>query len=527
MLDWGGARRWQRPHQRRTDMQPDRKLFWTATRIVMALALAKLLLHLLTYRGYGIFRDELYYMACGRHLAWGYVEFPPLIALLTRAVTAVLGETLFAVRLLPALAGTVLVVITAMIARELGGGRFAQGLAGLSVICAPGWLGGDHTLCTPAFEPLFWAGCAWLALRAIKSGDSRYWLWVGAVAGLGLMNKHSALFFGLGIVAGLLLTPARKAFAQRNFWIGGAIAALIFLPNVLWEVRWGWPTLEFLRNAVKYKNAIMTPWQFIGTELLLTGAAAPVWLAGLWFYFTRRGRAYRALGWAYLVIAVVVFALGGKGYYLMPAYPMLLGAGGVLLEEAFARHAWNWLKPALATAMVVLTLAALPLAIPVLPPHTFLRYAAWLGFQYAEERHKMGPMPQFYADMFGWQNMAEQVAAAFHTLSGEEQAHSAVFGQDYGQAGAIDYFGSRLGLPHAISGHNNYYLWGPGPSDIQVLIVIGGNPDDARKIFGDVRAAGKITEPYAMPFETNLTTWVCRQPKIQLRAIWPKLKFYV
>jgi 4-amino-4-deoxy-L-arabinose transferase-like glycosyltransferase len=508
-------------------MATNRKPLWTATRIVLALALAKLLLHLLTYRGYGIFRDELYYLACSRHLAWGYVEFPPMIAVLTRAVTATLGESLFAVRLLPAVAGAALVALAAMIARELGGGRFAQGLAALSVICAPGWLGNNHILNTNPFEPLFWAGCAWLIIRAIKTGDSRYWLWFGLVAGLGLMNKHATLFFGFAVAVGLLLTPARKAFAQRNFWIGGAIAALIFLPNMLWEIQWGWPTLEFLRNAVKYKNAILTPGQFIAAQLLLTGASTPVWFAGLWFYFTRRGRPYRALGLAYLVIAVVLFVLRGKGYYLLPAYPMLLGAGGVLLEEAIGLRAWNWLKPALVTVMLALTLVALPLAIPILPPQDFIRYAAWLGFQYAEERHQMGPLPQFYADMFGWQNMAEQVAAVFRTLSPEEQAHAAIFGQNYGEAGAIDYFGPRLGIPKAISGHNNYYLWGPGPSDLEVVVVIGGNPDDARKIFGDVRAAGRITEPYAMPFENNLTIWVCRQPRVQLRQIWNKLKFYV
>jgi len=503
------------------------KPVWTATRIVIALALAKLLLHLLTYRGYGIFRDELYYLACSRHLDWGYIEFPPMIAVLTRAVTAVLGDGLFAIRLLPAVAGAGLVVLVAMIARELGGGRFAQGLASLSVICAPEWLGNNHILNTNAFEPLFWAGCAWLAIRAIKTGNSRYWLWFGFLAGLGLMNKHSMLFFGIAVTVGLLLTPARRAFTQRNFWIGGAIAALIFLPNVLWEIRWGWPTLEFLHNAVKYKNAILTPWEFIGSQLLLTGAAIAVWLNGLWFYFSKRGRAYRALGWAYLIVALLIFVLHGKGYYVVPAYPMLLGAGGVMLEERIARRGWNWLRPALVTVMLVPTAILLPLAIPVLPVTTFIRYSAWLGFHYEEERHQMGALPQFYADMFGWRNMANQVAAVFRTLTAEEQAHTSIYGRNYGDAAAIDYFGPKLGLPHAISGHNNYYLWGPPPPGLQVLITIGGNPDTWRKIFGDVRAAGQIVSPYAMPYETNVTIWVCRQPKIPLGNIWPKFKSYI
>ncbi len=503
--------------------------FWTAWRVVLALALAKLLFHLATYRGYGIFRDELYYLACGRHLAFGYVEFPPMIAVLARAVTTVFGESLFAIRLLPMLAGAGSVVLVALIARELGGGRFGQALAALAVICAPGWLAIDHTLQTNAFDPLFWGGCAWLAIRALKTGDSRYWLTFGAVAGLGLENKHAMLFFGSGIFGGLLLTPARKLFRQRNLWLGGAIAALLFLPNVIWEIRFGWPTLEFLHNAVRYKNAVLTPWQFLGSQLELTGAAVLVGIAGLWFYFRdAHGKPYRALGWAFAIVLAAIFALGGKGYYVLPAYPMLLGAGAVEWEQRLQPRALRWLKPALVALMLAFTAAVAPMAVPLLPIESFVRYSAALGFRPdIGERLAQGRLPQYFADMLGWRNMAEQVARVFHQLSPEEQAHAAIFAQNYGEAGAIDYFGPALGLPHAISGHNNYFLWGPGKADPSVLIVIGGNPADARKIFGDVRAAGTITYPDMMPHENHRTIWVCRQPKYPLRLIWPKLKVYV
>jgi len=505
-------------------------LRWPASewRIVAALALAKLLFHLVTFHGYGIFRDELYYLACGRHLAWGYVEFPPLIAVLARVVTTLLGDSLFAIRLLPALAGAGLVVLTAMIARELGGGRFAQALAGLAVIVTPAWMSIDHFLNTNAFEPLFWAGCVWLALRAWNTGDSTYWLGFGVVAGLGLENKHAMLFFGFGFVAGMLLTPLRKSFTQRNLWLGGVIAALIFLPNVLWEIRLHWPTLEFLQNAVKYKNAILTPWQFFTTELGLTVGAVPVWLAGLWFFFFHpRGRTYRALGWAYLIIFATLCMLHGKGYYLLPAYPMLLGAGGVWLEEALVQRR-RWLRRTLITTMLVSAAVSAPMAIPLLPVETFVRYAAWLGIQNPkEERHVMGRLPQFYADMFGWRNIAQQVADVFHSLPPADQAHAAILAWNYGDAGAIDYYGRGLEIPNAISGHNNYYLWGPGPTDPQVVIVIGGSREGVGRMFADVRAAGLITDLNAMPFENNLTIWVCRQRKIPLRQLWPKLKHYV
>lgn len=497
--------------------------------IIIALASAKLLFQLITFHGYGIFRDELYYLACSRHPAWGYVEFPPLIAVLTRAVTMLLGDSLFAIRLLPALAGAGLVVLTAMIARELGGGRFAQGLAGLAVMVVPAWMSIDHILNTNAFEPLFWAGCVWLAIRAWNTGDARYWLGFGVVAGLGLENKHAMLFFGFGFVAGLLLTPLRKSLAQRDLWLGGIIAALIFLPNIIWEIRLGWPTLEFLENAVKYKNAILTPWQFFATELLLTVGAVPIWIAGLWFFFFHpRGKRYRALGWTYVTIFAALVALHGKGYYLLPAYPMLLGAGGVWLEEALAHRPRQWLRRALIITMLVSAAVSAPMAVPLLPVETFVRYAAWLGIQNPkEERHEMGRLPQFYADMFGWRNMADQVAAVYHGLPPEDQAHAVIFAYNYGDAGAIDYYGPALGIPNAISGHNNYYLWGPGPIDPQVAIVIGGSGLVAGTIFRDVRAAGSIKEPNAMPFENNLTIWVCRGPKISLRQVWPRLKHYV
>lgn len=500
---------------------------WPASewRIVAALACAKLLFQLIAFHGYGIFRDELYYLACGRHLAWGYVEFPPMIAVLTRAVTLPFGESLFAIRLLPAIAGALLVVLTAMIARELGGGRFAQGLAGLAVIVAPAWMSIDHFMNTNAFEPLFWAGAVWMALRAWNTGDARYWLGFGVLVGLGLENKHATLFFGFGFAAGLLLTARRRSFGQRNLWIGGAIAALIFLPNVLWQISLGWPTLEFLRNAVKYKNAILTPWAFLATQLQLTAAAALVWIAGLWFFFFHpRGKSYRALGWTYLVIFATLVALHGKGYYLLPAYPMLLAGGGVWLEQALARR----LKPALIAVMLIVAAVSAPMAVPVLPVETFVRYAAWLGIENPkEERHEMGRLPQFYADMFGWRHMAEQVAGVFHALPPEDQARTAIFAWNYGDAGAVDYYGPGLGIPHAISGHNNYYLWGPGAADPAVMIVIGGKAEWVSRLFADVQAAGTIVEPNAMPFENNLTIWVCRGPKVSLRSIWPRLKHYV
>jgi hypothetical protein len=491
------------------------------------LALFKLAVQVAAIPGYGIFRDELYYLACGQRLAWGYVEFPPLIGVIARGMTAAFGDGLFGIRLAPAVAGAALVAMTCLIVREFGGGRFAQLLAGLAVIAAPVWLSLHHFLSPNAFEPLFWMGCAWLFIRYAKSGDARLWLWFGLAAGIGLMNKHSMLLFGFALVVGMLLTPARAALRERRLWMGGAVAFLIFLPHLVWQVREGFPLIEFLRRADAVKNYIQSPVEFFGGQvLMLHPLLLPVWLAGLWFFFSRAGRPWRALGWAYVVMFALLIALRGKPYYLVPAYPMLFAGGAVLLERAIERRAWNWMKPAAAALVVAAGAATAPLALPVLPVETYIRYAAFMGVgEVRTERHEMGRLPQLYADMHGWENMAARVAEVYHALPAEERAQAVVFGRNYGEAGAMEYYARRYGLPRAISGHNNYYLWGPR-GDAGVVIAIGGRAEDYREVFGDVRQAGTIVHEYAMPYESNLPIWVCRAPKATIHEVWPRVKHF-
>ncbi|HWQ56528.1 MAG TPA: glycosyltransferase family 39 protein [Bryobacteraceae bacterium] len=491
------------------------------------LGLLKLAIQLAAVPGYGIFRDELYYLACGRRLAWGYVEFPPLIAAVTKAMTSAFGDGLFGIRLAPALAGAALVVLTCLFAREFGGGRFAQVLAGMAVIAAPVWLLLHHFLSPNAFEPLFWMGCAWLFVRYAKTGDAGLWLWFGLVAGVGLMNKHSMLLFGFGLVAGMLFTPARAAFRERRLWLGGAIAFLIFLPHLVWQVREGFPLIEFLRRADQVKNYIQSPVEFFTAQaIMLHPLLLPLWLAGLWFLFSSAGRQWRPLGWAYVVVFGLLVLLHGKPYYLVPVYPMLLAAGAVLLERAIERRNWNWLKPATVAAVVAGGVVMAPLTLPVLPVETYIRYAATLGIsEVRTERHQMGRLPQVYADMHGWENMAARVAEVYHALPPEERQQAVVFAQNYGEAGAIEYFAPRYGLPRAISGHNSYWLWGPDAAG-GVLIGIGGKAAGYHEVFEDVRREGTITHPYAMPYESNLPIWVCRKPKIPLRQVWPRVKHF-
>ncbi len=501
-----------------------------APAVALYLSAFKLILHFLTNGQYGYFRDELYYLACGEHLDWGYVDQAPLIAVVARLQRAALGDSLFAVRFLPALAGAATVCLTGLIARELGGGRFGVALSCLALVVAPAYLAGNHILTMNAFEPLCWVACAYLFVRVVKTGDERLWLWFGVVAGLGLMNKHSTLAFGFAFVAGLLLTPARGYFLSRWLWLGGAAALLIFLPNVLWQVAHGWPTVEVLRNADKNQNVAFSLAEFLkGQALFMHPLTLPVWVAGLYFYLaSKAGRPWRALGWAYVALFALMVVFRAKIYYLVPFYPILLAAGGVQFEAWLARPGWRArLKPATLALLAFGGAVMAPLAVPVLPVETFIRYQRALGVEPPRlEKLSLRELPQHYADMFGWEEMTGQVARVYNSLPAEERARCAVFARNYGQAGAIDFFGARHGLPKAIGKHQNYFLWGPRDYTGECVITVGERERDVRKSFDHVELAATISHPSARPHENNLPVFVCRRPKRPLKEIWPDVKCY-
>lgn len=498
--------------------------------ILLYLSAFKLLLHFLTNGNYGYFRDELYYLACGAHLDWGYVDQAPLIAVLARVTRALLGDSLFAIRFFPALAGAGLVFLTGWLARSLGGRRFAVALAAIAVIVAPGYLA-LHTIFTMnAFEPLFWTLGACFVVRACQTGDAKWWLWFGAVMGLGLMNKHSTLLFGFGVVAGLALSPARKFFLSKWLWLGGIVALLIFLPNIIWQIQHGWPTIEVLRNADQNQNLPISPLQFFTEQIMFMHPLTfPVWVAGLCFYlFAKAGRPVRALGWAYLVMFTLMIVLRAKVYYLMPIYPVLFAAGGVALERFFARLSWGaWLRPATLALLVAGGAILAPLALPALPVETFLRYQESLGLEPPRtEKLSLGRLPQLYADMFGWEEMTETVARVYHALPEEERGRCAIFASNYGEAGAIDFYGPRYGLPKAISKHQNYFLWGPRDYTGECLITMGEEPEVARESCRSVEQVATFTHPYVIPHENNMPILVCRDTKVPLPELWPALKCY-
>jgi hypothetical protein len=488
-----------------------------------------LLLHLATYAGYGYFRDELYYLANGEHLGFGYVEHPPLIGFIAALVRATLGTSLFAIRFPAALAAAGTVGLAISIAREMGGGRFAQGLAGLSALLAPSLFGLFGVFTMNAFDLLFWAALWWLAARYLRTSDERLWLAFGLVAGVGLENKISVLFLGLGVVVGLVACRRWAAFTRRWLWIGGAAAALLFLPHVAWQVAHGWPTVEFVGNALTRKNVALSPASFLGAQALNTFQTAPVCLAGLAFLLVAQAaKPFRPLGWAYLAVLGLMLTTNAKPYYLVPAYLVLFGAGGVAFERLGMGRIGSMVRIAMVALVVGGGAVAAPVAKGILPEDALVRYLQVLGVAPPrEERNTLGRLPQTFADMHGWPELVETVSQVYTRLPLEDQARACIFAHNYGQAGAVDLFGPRYGLPKAISGHNSYFLWGPRGCTGEILIVIGGKREDFVGDFASVDLGATFTCVDCMPYENNKAIWIARSLKVPLVLFWPRVKDFI
>jgi 4-amino-4-deoxy-L-arabinose transferase-like glycosyltransferase len=492
---------------------------------LVLLTTAKLLVHLATANKYGYFRDELYFLDLGRHLDWGYVDCAPLIGLYAK-VALLLGGSLVVLRSIAAVVGAARVVLTIFLARELGGRRFAQALAGLCVLAAPIYLGEDSILTMNGFEPLFWMGCVYCFVRIVRTGNSRLWLWFGLLAGLGLENKHSTIFFLAAFAVGLLLSPQRRELGRRWIWIGAAIAILIFLPNVFWQVRHGFPTLEDLRNVQRAgKNVVLGPVEFIAQQIeLLHPLLLPFWIAGLVSFLAGRLSRLRALGVAYIVLLALMIVLKAKNYYLAPIYPMLFAAGAVAVE-AFLDRRVRRRGPVLKGAIAIYVFGAgaivAPAILPFLPPEGLLAYQRRLGAAppKTEVRHE-GPLEQRLGDQFGWPELVADVAKIYDALPPEERVRTGIFASNYGEAGALHLFGPAYGLPSAICAHQNHYFWGPPPSpEPENLIWLQWGRQGVEDHCRSVEKVGDHFHPWGMA-EENRPIYLCRGLKHTIAEYW-------
>jgi 4-amino-4-deoxy-L-arabinose transferase-like glycosyltransferase len=477
--------------------------------------------------GYGFFRDELYFLVCGHHLAWGYVDQAPMVALQARLAELLFGISPTGDRFFSFLATGVTVGLAGLLTWQFGGRRPAQILAMTCVMAAPVFLGTSNYLSMNAFEPCFWMGALFFVLRlADGSAKPRAWLLFGLLAGLGIENKHSTVFFLVALLVGLLLSPQRRILRSRACAAGVAVLILVALPNFMWEWVHHFPTYEFL-NAVEHtnKNLQHTPLVFLFQQVqVLLYSTAPLWIGGLvWLGFSKQARAWRFVAITYLVFLAMMMTMHAKHYYLAPIYPVLFAAGA----EGFAqlvRRPW-----AVKTYSVVLGLTLVfftgPVTLTILPPSLYNVYTGPFAPDSVRMEKFTSPMPQILSDRFGWPQMVEGFAARYNALPPDVRAHTAIFCDNYGEASAVNILGRRFGLPTAISGHNNYFYWGWNGYTGESVLTLGDSRDEYTSDYAEVIDLGAFNAPWTMDYEHKHYFWL-RGRKRRFAADWAKLRFW-
>ena len=475
---------------------------------------------------YGFHRDEFLYLAMGQHLRVWSMDFPPLIAMLARGVRAVFGDSLAAVRLVPALAASALVLMAGMIARELGGGRAAVGLAALGVVTCPLFLRAGSLFQPVVLDQLTWTVALYALARLGRArgtdDELRWWLTLGLAGGVGLLAKFSILFLGAGVLVALVLTPLRSAFRTPKPWLALAVALIVGAPSVVGQMRLGWPVLGQMQDLRTVQLERVTPLDFLA-EQLLWGPVVLLAIGGvIWLLTATASRPWRAMGWACIAAFLLLLILHGKSYYAGPIYPALIAAGCVALERVGAPAATP-LRVVTAAVLLTAGAVAVPMGFPVLPPPAMIRYGGALGVTNTTNTGDVLALPQDYADMLGWERLVQATADVYRDLPDADRTRAVLIGGNYGEAGALDLFGPKLGLPPVVSAAGSYWFFGPGKLPGDVAIVVGADSTDLAPFFGEVHLARTVSNPLGVPEERLVRIYVCRKPRQTLQQVWPAL----
>lgn len=499
-----------------------------ANAILIYLAFSKFLIHLLTSTGYGYFGDELYYLDATKHLDFGYVDMPPFVPFLMAISNRIFGVSLFGLHILPAVAGAVMVFFSGLLARELGGGRFAQSLTALAVMTAPFWLMVDSWFAYDPFDQLMTVIVFYLIALLLKQETPRRWIVLGIIAGVGIMTKLSMLFIGFALVAALLLTTRRRWLISKWPLLAVLVMVVISTPFLVWQATHAWPLFKYWHHyAVGRPHA--GPLQSFKDQVFLTNSAALIiWIPGLYYLLLHReGKKYRVLGLMYLVLLILfVGVMRFEARMMVSAYFPLLAGGAVFLESAVAhltaRHIiWTWLKPVLAGIILLSGLRFAPVALPVLPPPEMARYA----FQ----QLGMAVPPNFML-RFGWPEMVQKVAVVYRNLPETDRRKCVIYTGMYFEAGAVNFFGKKYGLPEAVCNHLSYQIWGLGKYDGEVAIAFGYSTDPSvlAEMYDEVETTNVIIESQYGPLtEQYLSIFVCRKPKVPLKEAWSRMAEYL
>jgi hypothetical protein len=499
--------------------------------ILFYIALFKFFLLLLFAGNYGLFRDEFYYLECSKHLDWGYVDQPPLSLLILAISRTLFGESILGIRIFAYVIGSATVFVTGLIARELGGKRFEQIIAASGAIFSGVLLGGSSYFSMNAFDVFFSSILFLLLIKLMRKDNPKLWIAIGILFGIGLQNKLTFLFLAAGLFVGLIITKNRKYFLSKELYFGAASAFIIFLPHIIWQVAHHFPTLEFMRNAAMRKNQSLGLMGFASGSVMELSPFNIVFLlsAMYFFFFHPEGKKYSLIAWAFITIFLVFVSNNGKPYYMGVLFPVMIAAGVVGTNFLFEKLLRRLGRYIMAVMVILSMIFVTPFALPVLSLNAYLKFSEMIGIKPSSgERQKQGVLPQFYADRFGWKEMVEKVAFTYNKLTEEEKQNVIIFGQDYGEAGAVNYYAKESGLPERVfSSHNSYWFWGP-PKDWNesVAIIIGSNNKDNGKFFEEVELAASHYNKFGMPFE-NVDIFICRKTKIPFKETWGKIKNFI
>ncbi len=501
-----------------------KKILLWETAVISFFIIINLIICLYPYH-YGIFRDELLYISLSDRLGWAYLEVPPIAPLILAGVRALLGTSYFSLHLVPALLSSGVIIVSALMVKKMGGSIYATLICLVCVTLAPYFIYSNFDY--NAFDRIFWTLSLYMILLLLVSGDKKYWLYFGLFAGLGLMSKVTMLYLGFALFLSFLALKDRKFLFDRRFLLGGLIAASIFLPFILWQAYYNFPIIEYFKGYAA-KLRFSSPLQYLNQY------AFPVWISGIIFFlFNNEGKKYRVFGLSFFILWAIFSLQQAKSYLIYPYYTVLFAGGAVFITRLIEKIKIIWLKRAAAaiTALVTLIISiraviSIPNNRPVLSPEAFIKYSGGKKFD-SDEKYGSGSLPQVFADCFGWEEMTEAVAGVYQKLSDSDKKKVCIMTANYGEAGALHYYGPKYGLPEPVCGHNIWYFWGPGNNTGDVMLFIA--PDYADKIlpdyFTEVEIEGKIGAKYAMPDEKNSEIFLCRGLHKPLREAWKSYPF--
>lgn len=497
--------------------------------IPIVIAIVTFFLQILTSNNYGIFTDELYFIACGEHLQFGYVDHPPLAPFLTK-ISMLFSKSLYSLHFFPALAGVAIILLTALIARSLGGKHYATSLAAITIFAGPVFLINFGLMSVNPFDILFCTAAGYLVIKILQKPSTKLWIILGIIIGLGLNSKLTMITLAGSLAIGLAISKQRKLYMKPGIYICFGISALMFLPFVIWQINNNLPTLEFIRNVSHGKHVELSPLQFIGkVAFVLNPITLPIWLIGFFYLFKNpRKIPLTSLGIALVVFFIAYMTNNAKYTYVTPVVPILLAAGSAAIEKWTSFKSANWKRVPVLAIISVFGLMMLPLSVPLLPIDSYASFSEAVNLAEIArlEKNEASKVPQYFADRFGCKELAETVASVYHSLPDSDKVKCGILGFHYSDAGSVDFFGEELGLPKAIGRHNSYWLWGPGPYTGEIILVIVNPPGTPHYYFKTVEHVATFKYPYGEGLNRIKKIYICRNSIKPLPELWPEFKTY-